>query len=246
MPDPSSILLIEPDDEPLQPLLGQLAPQCPTLCRLDGVIGGEEALERLLEHRYSIILISWLASFEEEAVETVRRIRQLEQLQGRDATPIYLCAAQPVNHSLGRLVQGAVQTPLKYQAICGDEKSLLPSAAAQDEAVDLAQAMRDTGLPESSFMEVARVISSQIPSALLRLQQELEAGQFEQARESSHILKGSMANIIFPQLQPRSHSLHQAIRDGDGEAAKLLFAQLKGVFEPILQALEKRFPTLCE
>ncbi|MBF0157624.1 MAG: Hpt domain-containing protein [Magnetococcales bacterium] len=83
------------------------------------------------------------------------------------------------------------------------------------------------------------LLKTQLPELMGALERDLGKGDFVSAQAVSHVLKGSMANAIFPTLQEPTRSLHEAIRDGDGEEALEILGRIRRVFTPIRLVLEE-------
>ncbi|MEO5347333.1 MAG: response regulator [Magnetococcus sp. YQC-9] len=101
----------------------------------------------------------------------------------------------------------------------------------------LMAAMESIGLPEEDFRDVAGLLVTQIPELIESLERDLVVGDHEAARATAHVLKGSMANTIFPQLQPHTRQLHESIKTRDWESAEAAMAQVRAQFEPVRKAL---------
>ncbi|MEO5369828.1 MAG: ATP-binding protein [Magnetococcus sp. DMHC-1] len=121
-----------------------------------------------------------------------------------------------------------------------DQKSLSPqptAGAALRPVFDIAQAMEVFGLPEETFQEVAELIVQQIPDLLASMERDVAEQLQEEARAKAHVLRGSMANAIFPSLKEPSQWLHREIRNGEWQSARQALDRLTEEFAPILDAL---------
>ncbi|MBF0323146.1 MAG: response regulator, partial [Magnetococcales bacterium] len=103
--------------------------------------------------------------------------------------------------------------------------------------LDIPKAMGAFGLPEDTFQEVAELIVQQLPELLNSMARDVENRLQEEARAKAHVLRGSMANAIFPALKEPSQWLHREIRNGEWQRAREALEQLSQAFAPILEAL---------
>ncbi|MBF0126861.1 MAG: response regulator [Magnetococcales bacterium] len=102
----------------------------------------------------------------------------------------------------------------------------------------LTRAMEAIGLPEEDFRDVAGLLANQLPELLESLKRNLTEGDYETAKATAHVLKGSMANTIFPQLQPHTRSLHETIKSQSWQEALEVLQRVHTHFTPIQTALE--------
>ncbi|MEO5379032.1 MAG: ATP-binding protein [Magnetococcus sp. DMHC-6] len=105
------------------------------------------------------------------------------------------------------------------------------------EDVNVENAMQSLGLEPEHFVEVVEVIIAQLPELIENLVQDVHARDQASARAKAHILKGSMANVLFPQLKQPTETLHHHIRQNDWEQAKVELDRLIAAYEPIHRAL---------
>ncbi|MBF0161499.1 MAG: response regulator [Magnetococcales bacterium] len=101
----------------------------------------------------------------------------------------------------------------------------------------LLKAMGSIGLQEEDFREVAELLSVQFLELLNTMQRDLHNGSYESARATAHVVKGSMANTIFPVLQKSTRTLYEAIREKNWAEAEQELAGLKKIFQPIQETL---------
>ncbi|MBF0460571.1 MAG: response regulator [Magnetococcales bacterium] len=110
----------------------------------------------------------------------------------------------------------------------------------QPERVDLEallQSMRLIGLQEEDFRAVAELLSEQFLGLLGTMQRAIEQGDYPSARATAHVVKGSMANTIFPILQKSTRALYEAIRAQNEAEACSELAQVTRLYQPIQEAL---------
>ena len=119
------------------------------------------------------------------------------------------------------------------------QESFTPSDE-QPEPVDmnaLLKSMRSIGLQEEDFREVADLLAVQFLELLNTMRRDLEQGAYESARATAHVIKGSMANTIFPTLQKSTRTLYEAVRDQKETEALHELVRVMRLFEPIQEAL---------
>ena len=101
----------------------------------------------------------------------------------------------------------------------------------------LLKSMRSIGLQAEDFREVADLLSAQFLELLNAMQRDFEKHDYQSARATAHVVKGSMANTIFPILQKSTRTLYETVREEKwGEARKEL-DRVKKLFMPIQEAL---------
>nr|CAX83925.1 Sensor protein [uncultured bacterium] len=98
-------------------------------------------------------------------------------------------------------------------------------------------AMEAIGLPEDDFKDVAGLLANQIPELLVSLERNLKEGDYETARATAHVLKGSMANTIFPQLQAHTWSLYDKIKQKAWKDAEVALGEVRRHFAPVQKAI---------
>ena len=103
--------------------------------------------------------------------------------------------------------------------------------------VTLLNAMKSIGLQEDDFREVADLLSSQFLELLETMQRDFEQQAYESARATAHVVKGSMANTIFPNLQRPTRTLYEHVREQNWEEALQELNHVKTLFGPIQSAL---------
>ncbi|MBF0584359.1 MAG: response regulator [Magnetococcales bacterium] len=112
--------------------------------------------------------------------------------------------------------------------------------AVQPERIDmeaLLRSMRSIGLQEEDFREVADLLAEQFLELLSTMRRDIEQTSYQSARATAHVVKGSMANTIFPILQKPTRSLYEAVRDENWEEAHTELDRVSHLFKPIQEAL---------
>jgi two-component system sensor histidine kinase/response regulator len=115
-----------------------------------------------------------------------------------------------------------------------------PAVVEVVERVDmdaLLRSMRSIGLQEEDFREVAELLAAQFLELLHNMQRDIEQESYQSARATAHVVKGSMANTIFPTLQKSTRSLYEAVKEQRWEESKQELAQVRRLYQPIQEAL---------
>ncbi|MEO5363704.1 MAG: ATP-binding protein [Magnetococcus sp. DMHC-8] len=123
-------------------------------------------------------------------------------------------------------------------AVAGSEGQ--EAGAGAVEHIDMAvllKSMRSIGLQEEDFREVADLLAVQFLELLNTMQRDLDNGDYQSARATAHVVKGSMANTIFPTLQKSTRALHEAVRSQNGSEAQAELRRVRQLFQPIQEAL---------
>ena len=110
-----------------------------------------------------------------------------------------------------------------------------PSSPIDMEA--LLKSMRSIGLQEDDFREVADLLANQFLELLETMQRDLEQQNHPSARATAHVVKGSMANTIFPTLQHATRTLHETVREKNWIRAQKELQHVTQLFLPIQQTL---------
>ncbi len=116
----------------------------------------------------------------------------------------------------------------------------VPEKTAPESGVDLnaiKKSLESIGLPEEDFQEVADLLSKQFMELLQTIEQDLEDRDFQTARATAHVIKGSMANTIFPKIQRATRTLYERIRNKEWDEARDALIEVRNQFTPIQKAL---------
>ena len=133
------------------------------------------------------------------------------------------------------------------EAVPQRDEQVGPAAVSEEEATApssqpvnmqaLLKSMHSIGLHEEDFREVADLLSSQFPELLSTMQRDIERHAHQSARAMAHVVKGSMANTIFPTLQKPTRTLYEHVREQKWEEAQHDLAHIEALFVPIQNAL---------
>ncbi|NGZ06410.1 MAG: response regulator [Magnetococcales bacterium] len=216
---------------------------------------GREAVERYSEQHFDLVFMDCQMPGV-DGYEASRQIRQKERERELPSVPIVAFTANVTSGNRLRGEVAGMNEFLSKPVTLGELKKVLERfltsevAAGVSSAVEevvvaeksdleiLMGAMESIGLPEEDFRDVAGLLVNQIPELLESLERDLRAGEHETARATAHVLKGSMANTIFPQLQTHTRQLHEYIKAHSWRDAEEALQQVRLQFAPVRKALD--------
>lgn len=218
---------------------------------VDCVTGGEEAIASYREHPYCLIFMDCQMPGL-DGYQTTRGIRDWEREQGLPAAAIVAFTADVTPETRSVCLTSGMDDFLAKPVSLSDLQQRLhrywPLALQVPESVrevkrkqavaEMTGAMASIGLPQEAFVEIAQLILTQWPELMANLEKEIHSDAHEAARATAHVLKGSMANILFPQLKELTLVLHEAIRASNWKQAQTMLQKLGKEFAPVQQALE--------
>ncbi|ABK43975.1 response regulator receiver protein [Magnetococcus marinus MC-1] len=259
MPQQLHILIVDDQPSNLKVARGLLANICGEGVQIDTAEGGEQGVLMASQQRYDLIFMDCRMPGVDGG-EATRRIRAAEQSNHYQRVPVIALTAEAQDQAQSTCDQAelddVLHKPVDLHAMLAvlrihlpqhpwgvairPQERITPLTPIQPAQIDVDDAMRQMGLPEEAFAEVALVILEQVPELLSPLARAIQQGHFEQARELSHILKGSMVNVLFPSLAGLALSMHEAIRAEDAERAWSRYQRLADAYAPILQTLRQR------
>ena len=94
-----------------------------------------------------------------------------------------------------------------------------------------------TGIQKEALKEIVELVISQFQPMMVTLEAEIEQQNGQTAHDIAHVIKGSMANTIFPSLRAPSNDLYMAIKHTQWSMAVVKYQQLQERFKPIHLAL---------
>ncbi|OSM05118.1 response regulator [Magnetofaba australis] len=255
MDKPSRILIVDDNPTNLKVLRSMLGALRASNLEVDAAATGDDALNLISGHRYALVFMDCHMPGLSGS-QTAELIRAQEQQLLFAHTPIIALTAHAPDEGEAAAaaagMDGFLTKPIDMETLRILLERWLPAQSAAPEeapvsapedadAYDVTKAMNALGLPEETHQEVAEVIVEEIPTMLMTLHTLLDHGRMQEAREQSHILKGSMANAIFPQLREPAESMHLHIRAKDAKQSLAGLARLQKAYQPILDMLIARY-----
>lgn len=224
---------------------------------------GREATEMVKEHVFDLILMDCQMPVMDGFAATLA-IHALEKELGRPPVPIVAFTADITLESREKMracrMDGFLSKPVSVADLreqlrhwsllqlnpiaiktTPEQPQQIQYAVVEElERVDievLLKSMYSIGLQEEDFREVADLLSVQFLELLNTMQRDIEQGSYQSARATAHVVKGSMANTIFPTLQKPTRVLYEAIREENWAQARTELARVVRLFQPIQAAL---------
>jgi len=190
---------------------------------------GEEALARLAEARFDMVLMDCQMPVMDGFTAT-RRIRELEQRTGsRDRVPIIALTANVMSEDRENCVAAGMDAhlgkPIEPKQLIDTLKRFLKEEVVTP-AIDL-QALRQVTGGDAEFeRELADTFVASGDQALADIMAALKTSDFDTVRKRAHALKGASANIYAVSLSSTASSLENAARSQAAPAVSGLVQEL--------------------
>ena len=240
------------------------------LLRLRGVavvvaVNGQLALESLAarpDDHFDLVLMD-LQMPVMDGFEATRRLRSDRRY---DALPIVAMSAHAMAEERERCrskgMQDHICKPIEpellyatlarfYRGARGAEPAHpvsvpYPSMPAQERApriagLDTADGLRRAGNKSELYLWLLKKFAAEFGEAPARTEEEVVAGQWEEAERLIHTLQGLLGSIGATELQQRAGVLQQTLQNRDA-AWKEELARFSTAFDPLIRALWKWFP----
>ncbi len=209
-------------------------------CRVETAVDGEDAVEKCRRGDFDLVLMD-IHMPEIDGLEATKRIRAEERRSGRPAVPIVAvtadtqseqrdaCLAAGCNGHLGKpFTQAELFEVLRKFLIPraeppAEERRAAPQAEIPAELADLAQGYLENRLKDAKALLIAA-----------------HAGDFADARQRAHKMKGSGVGYGFPRVSELGASIERAAEVGDVPAIERLAGMLSEYAEQQLGALSRR------
>ncbi|MEO5339218.1 MAG: ATP-binding protein [Magnetococcus sp. MYC-9] len=230
--------------------------------QISTAIHGQEALDLCRQKGFDLILMDCQMPVMDGFTAT-RAIHAWQEAQGQHKVPIVAFTADVTPQSrdniracgmVGFLSKPVSMTDLRTQlrqfSLLVPTRSATPlpergetdgeSGGEQGTEIDmdlLLKSMGSIGLQEEDFREVADLLAVQFQELLHALQRNIEQSDEQAARAVAHVIKGSMANTIFPVLQKPTRALYEAVREQQWSQAIQALALVNRLFQPIQETL---------
>ncbi|MBF0448724.1 MAG: response regulator [Magnetococcales bacterium] len=235
-------------------------------CRPDSVVtasNGKKAFELHVQEPFSLIFMDCQMPVM-DGLQATEEIRKWEKAQERPPVTIIAFTANTTqkNHQaiteagMDRLISKPVSlSDFQRQLddflhistnVMAEIHSSAAISAKADETVgtqptvditEILETMNSIGLEEAEFREVAVMLSEQLPELINSIRRDIQSDDLESAQATAHVLKGSMVNIIFPQLQEATKHLYMAICNKKQQKLMPMLLNVDALLSPIQEAL---------
>ncbi|MBF0446591.1 MAG: response regulator [Magnetococcales bacterium] len=225
---------------------------------IDLADSGKQALEKVAGKSYQLVLLD-LRMPNMDGFETTRAIRAAET--GKQGPPLPIIAftgditKKCHRKCLQAKMMGLLEKPTSLeslQAVIQEYFSFIPQKQNRPEPSNetalsdinsnstelLTAAFNAMGLPSENHHEVAEVLFEQLSSLLNELHESLNNQEEEKALSTAHILKGSMANDLFPSLKEPAIRIHKRIGNKDWQHATDALHAYQTILQPIMNAIQ--------
>ncbi|WP_456406908.1 EAL domain-containing protein [Thiolapillus sp.] len=237
-------------------------------CEIDLAEDGAEAVQAFSQNHYDLILMD-LHMPNMDGFDASNKIRQLEQAQGNEPTPIIALTAdvqkgiQEKCQAVG--MDGYLSKPFKQQQLVellqtwlpekhisskskDSSESGKPAASGADTVLDKAALLQLRDLQETTgrniLAKVADHFLQQAPQDVIDLHKAIEAGNAEQLRFVAHSLKSASANLGAMELAEKCKQLEVAARNGELQDAGALVPAIEKSLGNAIDALRKELKTI--
>ena len=184
-------------------------------------------------------IIAFTADITPQSQENIRAVG----MTGFLSKPVYMAdlREQLTRYALLKPCDPSDKVSPQQQAKPGNTSAAASSSSStqpkQIDIEELLKSMRSIGLQDEDFIEVANLLAVQFPELLGNMKRDFEQLDYQSARATAHVVKGSMANTIFPNLQKPTRILYEAVREQDWQQAQQELDHVTTLFTPIQLAL---------
>jgi signal transduction histidine kinase/CheY-like chemotaxis protein len=217
---------------------------------IDMVDSGEKALGLAATKEYQLILLD-LRMPNMDGYQTAQAIRAGELGIKDTPVPIIAFTGDITKKSRRKCSQADMAGVLAKPTSLSDLNTIIQEyflftdlekdneeEAKPESSNSLIAALDAMGLPPENHREVAEALAEQLPSLLKSLEESIIAKEEEQARATAHVLKGSMANVLFPVLKDPSSQVHKLIRKKEWRQVKYEIKAYREIMDPIIGAIQ--------
>ncbi|MEO5346334.1 MAG: ATP-binding protein [Magnetococcus sp. YQC-9] len=246
--DNARILIVDDQSANLTVTLGMLTKIGCARSRCVTATSGLLALEHFQADSFDLVFMDCQMPLM-DGYQTTRLIRQWEQQQERLPVPIVALTADVTQHNRQTGREAGMNDFLAKPVSLEELRQMLQKHLTTKETPEVPLVLPSTALPEviealvalgldtEEIPGIAQLISEQFPELLDALEHELASGHHEQARATSHVLRGSMLHSVFPQMQQETRALHDAVRSKNWELARRQLQRVRMAFDPIQREL---------
>ena len=216
---------------------------------------GAEALEKIRRKPYDLVFMDHMMP-EMDGVETVKRIRRLEQPWAA-AMPIIALSANAVSGAketfLAAGMNDFISKPIdagelnrklvrwlpadKIAGVADPAATGKPSPAGQDLVINRALGIGRMGGDAVLYEQLVKTFQEDHRADAVKIQEALDRENHDAALRIAHTLKSSAAFIGALRLQALAGALETALRENRSAAAVKLLPELGGEFRSLTQAL---------
>lgn len=216
---------------------------------IDLAESGRQALELAIEKKYQLILLD-LRMPNMDGYQTARALRAAKSAKSQNV-PIIAYTGDITKKSIRKCTQSGMAGLLAKPTSLSDLKTVIQEhfsfVTIENDAYEettlasttITDALETMGLPPENHREVAEVLVEQIPSLIKGLEKHIQEKDEEQSRATAHVLKGSMANVLFTSLKEPSLQIHKSIRKKEWRQAKKDLANYQSILNPIMRSIQE-------
>ncbi|MBF0358004.1 MAG: response regulator [Magnetococcales bacterium] len=225
---------------------------------IDMADSGKKAIELNKDKKYQLILLD-LRMPKMDGFQTAEAMLKAEWVGKTNAPKIIAFTGDITKKSRKKCIQAGMVGILAKPTSLADLQAVIKEHFTfiirheepdnnQEEVPSntLISALDSMGLPIENHREVAEVLAEQLPSLTKSLDLHITAEDEEQARAVAHVLKGSMANVLFPSLKEPSVQIHKQIRKNEWLLAKNELRSYMKVLGPIMNSINYYLNTAQE
>ena len=224
--------------------------------QVDAAANGEEALQRLRDEAYDLVLLDCQMPGM-SGYETAMRLRDPRSGVRNREIPIVALTAKAMKgdreECLAAGMNDYLAKPVQHDELRRALERWLPAADRERSGECAAGEARGTRLPpfdEAALMDrlqgdwglartVLRGFLNDMPGQIALLGGRLLEGDAPAVRFQAHLIRGAAAAVSSPDLQRTALAIEQAAKDGDLAAAQSRLPDLQRQFEATRQAMEK-------
>ncbi|MBF0369142.1 MAG: nitrate- and nitrite sensing domain-containing protein [Magnetococcales bacterium] len=240
------ILLVDDHEANLAVTRGMLAKLGIASGNIVSTTQGEEAFAACREEAFDLVFMDCQMPIM-DGYQATRAIRQWALEEGLPRIPIIAFTADITGENQQSAREAGMddllEKPVALDALREKLSRFIPLADSPQPATSeisseatlpkpaLAQvtaALEAIGLTQEDMVEVAGLLTTQMEELLGNLVRDLKRRNPGSARATSHVLKGSIVGVIFPDLRIPLQKLHKQICEGQWQAAT---GELEGVRE---------------
>jgi CheY-like chemotaxis protein len=217
---------------------------------------GKEALAAAQREIFDVILLD-VQMPEMDGLETAGRIRRMEGAGGRERAAIVALTAHAMPGDRETCLEAGMDAylskPLRLEDLATTLDSLVDEFPAGGPArghsmLRIDQALARMGGDRALLRELSALFLEEYPQLLAAIQASLEAGNFGEASNHAHQLKGLLAQFGAEDARLRAYELEMAARTGDmaasREAARNTHAVLEGLRAELMALRDGRNPSV--